>query len=192
MHTLICFEGIDYAGKTSVARMVGAQMGISYGPRIATKYVKKEEEIHKNSDHLARFAFFIEEIIARSDEIYQILMREPVILDRYLLSVLVYHNIIIGRHLEEEIDTSRVFKPDITFLLTINEVTLRNRMAMRPPRHRYESDPDFLLRVQDEFVSLVDKSMSVVIDTSVRTVEETTMIVAREIGKRKFITPCLT
>jgi len=169
MHKLICFEGINYVGKTSVAKIVGTQIGVLYGPHVATKYVRKEEEIHKNPDHL--------------------LTREPVILDRYFLSVLAYHNVIIGRHLEEETDTSKIHKPDITFLLIVDKVTLRNRMVMRPPQHPYESDPAFLLRVQKEFLRLMDKGTSIIIDTSVRTAEETAVIVARELGKCGFIIP---
>ena len=75
------------------------------------------------------------------------------------------------------------------FLLTVGEATLRNRMMMRPPRHQYESDPMFLSRVQKEFLKLADKSATVVIDTSVLTAEETTRIVAEELGKRRLITP---
>lgn len=189
MHKFICFEGINYVGKTSVAKMVGTQIGVLCGPQVATKYVRKEEEIHKNPDHLARFAFFVEEIVARSEQIRQTLTRESVILDRYLLSVLAYHNVIVGRRLEEETDTNKIHKPDITFLLTVDEVTLRNRMVMRPPQHPYESDPAFLLRVQEEFLRLIDKGTSIIIDTSVRTTEETAVIVAGELGKYGFITP---
>lgn len=189
MYTFICFEGINYAGKTSVAKMVGASVGVLYGPRVAVRYKKEEAEIHKNPDHLARFNFFTEEIAARSEEVHQILMREHVILDRYLLSVFAYHNVLVGRRLEEETDFSKIEKPDLTFLLTVDESMLRNRMAMRSPRHQYESDPTFLLRVQEEFLRIADKGMSIIIDTSVRTAEETTGIVAGELGKRRLITP---
>ncbi|KKS44662.1 MAG: hypothetical protein UV08_C0017G0003 [Parcubacteria group bacterium GW2011_GWA2_42_18] len=189
MHTFICFEGINYAGKTSVAKMVGAQMGVLYGPRISIRHVKEEAEIHKNPDHLERFAFFVEEIAARSEKVRQILVRKHVILDRYLLSVFAYHNVLVGRHLEEETDFSKIERPDLTLLLTVDESMLRNRMTMCPPRHQYESDPMFLLRVQKEFLRLADKGMSIVIDTSVLTAEETTRIVTEELGKRRLITP---
>ena len=189
MHTFICFEGINYAGKTSVAKMTGVSVGVFYGPRVAARYTEEETEIHQNPDHLTRFTFFVEEIAARSEEVRQILTREPVILDRYLLSVLAYHNVLVGEHLEEKTDFSKIGKPDLTFLLTVDEATLRNRMAMRPPRHPYESDPMFLLRVQEEFLRLADKSTSIVIDTSVRTAGETTMIVVGELGKRGLVTP---
>lgn len=108
MHTFICLEGINYAGKTSVAKMVGASIGVLYGPRVAVRYKEEEAEIHKNPDHLTRFTFFMEEIVARSEEVRQILTREHVILDRYLLSVLVYHNVLVGRRLEEETDFSKI------------------------------------------------------------------------------------
>lgn len=189
MHKLICFEGIDYAGKTSVAKIVAEKFRIIYGPRVANRYAKEEVEIHKNPDHLARFAFFMEEIAARSEEICQILPHESVIVDRYLLSVIAYHNIIIGKHLEEETDIDRVRPVDFTILVTVEETVLRKRMTDRPPRHPYESDPLFLLCVQEEFLRLADKGTSIVIDTSTRTAEETTRIVVGELDKRGFITP---
>lgn len=183
MHTLVCFEGTSYAGKTSVAKMVEEKIGVLYGPRVASKYVKVEAETHKNPDHFARFTFFMKEIRARSEEIRQILMEESVLLDRYLLSVLASHNVLVGRRLEEESTISGIHQPDITFLLTVDEMALRKRMLTRPPRHQYESDPMFLLLVQKEFLRLADKSATVIIDTSVRTAEETTRIVAEKLGE---------
>ena len=181
MHKLICFEGINYAGKTSVSTTVAEQIGALYGPRIAKRYVIREKKIHGNLDHLVRFSFFIEEINARSKEILKILSKQDVILDRYLLSILAYHNIIVGERLEELTDLNKINKPDITFLLTVNRRVLRKRMKIRPPKHQYDSDPVFLMRVQKEFLRLIREEIFVVIDTSNRTVEETTNLVTKEL-----------
>lgn len=187
MHVLICFEGIDYTGKTTIAKIVADAVGAIRGPRVASGYEKEEAEIHKNPDHLARFSFFVKEIAARSTEVCQILERAPVVLDRYLLSVFAYHNVIVGRRLEGEIETSGMRQPDLTALLTVDGVMLRRRMNIRPPRHLYESDPVFLLGVQREFLRLADSSKTFIVDTSIPTAEEVAEAVTRELTRRGLV-----
>lgn len=187
MHVLLCFEGISYAGKTTIAKIVSDTVGAICGPRVASGYEKEEAEIHQNPDHLARFSFFMKEIVARSDEVRQILERAPVVLDRYLLSVFAYHNVIIGRRLEREIDTSGMRQPDLTILLTVDEVTLRRRMNIRPPRHLYESDPVFLLDVQREFLRLTDLNRTFVADTSIPAAEEVAEAVIKELTRHGLV-----
>ena len=187
MHTLICLEGTSYAGKTTVARLLLEQMPAVYGPRVASGWEEREEKIHQSPNPLARFSFFIKEIAARSEQVRQILEQIDVVMDRYLLSVLAYHNIITGAQLEARIDLSNLRQPDITILLTVNEMAVRQRMKNRPPRHQYESDPMFLLEVQREFLRLIDRGKTIVIDTSIQPAEETTRAILEEFVRRGFI-----
>ena len=108
-------------------------------------------------------------------------------MDRYLLSVLAYHNIIVGKQLKAELYVSNLRQPDITILLTVNEMAVRQRMKNRPPRHQYESDPMFLLEVQREFLRLIDRGKTIVIDTSIQPAEETTRAILEEFVRRGFI-----
>jgi len=187
MYILICLEGISYVGKTTVAKIVSNRMEAIYGPRVADGWKKKEKAIHKNPDHLARFSFFMKEIVARSEQIGQILNRTNVVLDRYLLSIFAYHNIITNKQLEIETDIRDVRQPDYTILLTTNELALKRRMKIRPPRHYYESDLTFLLNVQLEFLRLIDRDKTIIIDTSNQSAEEIAGIVTKELARRKLI-----
>lgn len=187
MHKLICFEGIDYAGKTSVANPIVDRLRAVHGPRVAGGWEKAEEEIHKNPDHLARFSFFIRELTARSKQIGQILEQADVVLDRYLLSVFAYHNVIVGKQLEAEINVNALRQPDCTVLLTVDEVVLKQRMKNRPPRHPYESDPTFLLDVQREFLRLINREKTIIVDTSIQPAEEIANVVMRKFVRRRLV-----
>jgi len=172
MHTLICFEGTNYVGKTTIAKNVSAKIPAIYGPRVAMGWEKDTQKIHKNPNHFARFSFFMKEIAVRSSQICLMLKQSNIVLDRYLLSVFAYHNLIIGKRLEESTDISQIRHPDCTIFLTIDEETLKKRMEMRPPRHQYESNVCFLLDVQYEFLKLIDREKTIVVNTSAKTVEE--------------------
>lgn len=187
MRTLICLEGTSYAGKTTVARLLSEKTPAIYGPRVADGWEEQEERIHENPDPLARFSFFMEEIAARSEQVRQALERADVILDRYLLSVFAYHNVIVGKQLEAETDISVLRQPDCTVLLTVDEITLRQRMINRPPRHRYESDPEFLLKVQREFLRLIDREKTILVDNSIKSAEEAAQAVLQELARRGFV-----
>lgn len=187
MRTLICLEGTSYAGKTTVARLLSEKMPAVYGPRVAVGWEEQEEKIHENPDPLARFSFFKKEIAARSEQIKQMLERTDVVLDRYLLSVFAYHSVIVGTQLDVGFDPSNLRQPDFTILLTVDEMALRQRMKNRPPRHRYESDPVFLMEVQREFLRLIDRATTILIDTSIQSAEEAAQAVSRKLTRRGFI-----
>ncbi len=187
MNTLICLEGVSYAGKTTIAKWLMEKMPALYGPRVTSGWEEREEKIHHNPDPLARFSFFTEEITARSEQIKKLLEHTDVVSDRYLLSVIAYHNIIVGARLETEIDAVNLRLPDFTILLTVDEMALKQRMKERPPRHRYESDPIFLLEVQREFLRLIDREKSVIVDASVRSVEDIARTLLGEFVGRGFV-----
>lgn len=187
MNTLICLEGVSYAGKTTIAKWLTERMPVLYGPRVASGWEEREDEIHQNPDPLARFSFFMEEIAARSEQIKKLLERTDVISDRYLLSIIAYHNTIAGARLETGINAGNLRLPDLTVLLTVNETALTQRMKERPPRHRYESDPMFLLEVQREFLRLIDRDKSVVADTSTRSAEDIAHALLEEFVGRGFV-----
>lgn len=187
MRILICFEGTSYAGKTTVAKLLSEKLSAIYGPRVAHGWEKREEEIHQDHNPLARFSFFMEEIAARSQQVEEMLEHADVILDRYLLSIIAYHNIIVGTRLEASLNPGNVRQPDFTVLLTVDEVSLGQRMKNRPPRHRYESDPAFLLKVQREFLRLIDREKMIVVETSVQSAEEITQILLEEFVRRGFV-----
>lgn len=189
MHILVCFEGTCYAGKTTVARLLSEKIPAIYGPRVASGWEKEEQEIHKSPKPLARFSFFMKEIVARSGQVNRMLEQADVVLDRYLLSVFAYHNIIVGKRLEVETDVNALRQPDCTILLTVDETALKRRMKDRPPRHRYESDPTFLSDVQREFLRLIDQEKTIVVDTSIRPAEEIVNVIIRELVGRRLVRP---
>ena len=187
MRTLICLEGTSYAGKTTVAKLLSEKMPAIYGPRVANGWEGQEEEIHKNPNPLARFSFFMKEIAARSEQVSRLLEQTDVVMDRYLLSVFAYHNVIVGEQLEAGVDTSGLRQPDCTVLLTVDEATLRQRMKNRPPQHQYESNPVFLLKVQREFLRLIDREKTIIVDSSIQPVEEAARAILEELARRGFI-----
>src|SRR3989338_2881861 len=135
-----------------------------YGPRVANGWEGQEEEIHKNPNPLARFSFFMKEIAARSEQVSRLLEQT-----------------------EAGVDTSGLRQPDCTVLLTVDEATLRQRMKNRPPQHQYESNPVFLLKVQPEFLRLIDREKTIIVDSSIQPVEEAARAILEELARRGFI-----
>jgi thymidylate kinase len=187
VNTLICLEGVSYAGKTTIAKWLTERMPALYGPRVASGWEEREEKVHHNPDPLARFSFLMEEIAARSEQIKKLLERTDVVSDRYLLSIIAYHNIIMGARLETGIDAGNLQLPDFTVLLTVDETALKQRMKNRPPRHRYESDPMFLLEVQRELLRLIDREKSIIVDTSTWLAEDIANTLLGEFIRRGFV-----
>jgi thymidylate kinase len=187
VRTLVCLEGTSYVGKTTVAKLLSEKMSAIYGPCVANGWEGQEEEIHKNPNPLARFSFFMKEIAARSEQVSRLLERTDVVVDRYLLSVFAYHNVIVGEQLEVGIDINGLRQPDCTVLLTIDEAMLRQRMKSRPPRHQYESDPMFLLEVQREFLRLIDREKTIVVNASIQPAEEVAGVILGEFIRRGFV-----
>lgn len=187
MNTLICLEGVSYAGKTTIAKWLTERIPALYGPRVASGWEEREEKVHHNPDPLARFSFFMEEITARSEQIKKLLEQTDVVLDRYLLSIIAYHNIIAGARIETGIDAVDLRLPDFTVLLTVDETALKQRMKERPPRHHYESDPMFLVEVQREFLRLIDREKTVIVDTSTRSAEDVARTLLGELIGRSFV-----
>lgn len=187
MNTLICLEGVSYAGKTTVAKWLTERMPALNASRVASGWEEREKKVHHNPDPLARFSFFIEEIIARSEQIKKLLEHTDVVSDRYLLSIIAYHNTIVGARLEAGLDTGDLQLPDFTVLLTVDETALKLRMKERPPRHRYESDPMFLLETQREFLRLIDREKSVIVDASTRPAENIARTLLEEFTERGFV-----
>lgn len=187
MRILVCLEGTSYAGKTTVARLLSEKMPATYGPRVADRWEGQEEKIHENPNPLARFSFFMKEIAARSEQVSRLLERTDVVMDRYLLSVFAYHNIIVGKQLEAGLDINDLRQPNCTALLTVDEATLRQRMKNRSPRHQYESDPTFLLEVQREFLRLIDREKTIVVNTSIQPAEEAMRAILEEFVRRGFM-----
>ena len=182
----ICLEGIDYSGKTSLAQKLASSLpNFSCGERNVPVLREKERQVHNNPNHMARVQFFLEEISLRSEYIVNSLKQNNLILDRYVLSVFAYHNVLLGRKLEGEFFPANIYTPDITILITISPEELKRRMKLKPPEHIYDSDTQFLMAVQNEFSKLASWYPNVVkIDTSGRTVLESYKLVLEEIRHR--------
>lgn len=168
MPFFMCFEGIDYAGKTTLISQLKNHVDIETAPRVTPGWEIREEMIHGNQIHNERFVFFIQEIQARSKFFIEKFSNTTsiVALDRHVYSILAYHNIIQNEKLEERIDFSKILEPDLTVLVCVEESDLIERLRNRPPKHKYEADVKFLLDVQTEYQRLLSKSEDVIIVNS--------------------------
>ena len=108
------------------------------------------------------------------------------LLDRFWISVIAYHNVILGRRLESEIDASVITLPNYTVLLLADQESIQQRMMHRSPRHRYETDTGFLLDVQREFLRVID-AKTLVIDTSKQTIDNVVNKVMEDLVRRNIV-----
>ena len=164
----IDFEGIDYSGKTTLVSILEERYSFKKLSRITPGFEKKMKIIHSNPNHKERMDFFIYEIKQRSEYIYRNLKlgeNSNFISDRFLLSLFAYHNILLKKDLRQQYNLSNIIKPDLYVLCLINEKTLKKRMKMRPPEHKYDNDIIYLLKVQEEYKKLIKNENYICLNT---------------------------
>jgi thymidylate kinase len=152
MSRFICIEGIDYAGKTSLVNWLCGN-GFIMANRVAEGYENLHRQMELNGDINTRLDFYLGELRERSEN-YRALSTDFVA-DRYFLSVIAYHNVLMNRelHIVEKHKFNALLKPHVTILLTVDKAGLEYRSRNRSPG-RWEEDIDFLLAVQNEFIRL--------------------------------------
>ncbi|MFW6046640.1 MAG: hypothetical protein ACOCP4_02475 [Candidatus Woesearchaeota archaeon] len=169
----IAFEGIDYSGKTSLVSILEKRHSFKKLPRITPGFEKRMNIIHSNQNHKERMDFFIHEIKQRSEYIYKNLKLRKnsyLISDRFLLSLFAYHNVLLKKDLRQEYNLSNIMKPDLYVLCLINEKTLKKRMKMRPPEHKYDNNITYLLKVQEEYKKLIKNENYICLNTGERNI----------------------
>lgn len=132
----IAFEGVDGAGKTTLAEMVTRELKYKYLSAIPDLLNPILPEISKTKSPLATFNFFSLCNSYRSFEIKELLATNGVIIDRYFFSTFSYHRLMLGEQVDEVLDLyrnekSNFFLPNIIIFVTASRDVIGQRISKR-------------------------------------------------------------
>jgi len=129
---LVALEGLSATGKTTVGKIVAQRIkGAFYKTPPKLFRGPFRDEVDRYAGTKARLLFYLAGITQASEEISQILTRQSVICDRYLLTTLCYHRALgVSIDISNSIFTSLV-QPDFVFLLVSEEKIRLERLQNR-------------------------------------------------------------
>ena len=90
-NTFIVVEGLDGAGKTTVARHLSNKIGGIYLYSISQLFEPIKIPIDREENSLLRYLYYITSLVALQHDIENALRKGNLILDRYIDSTLLYH-----------------------------------------------------------------------------------------------------
>lgn len=127
----IVIEGIDGVGKTTCAKLLARKINAFYYKTPARIFCKIRKDIENLQDLRLRFVFYLASVFHASSEIDKLLMKKPVVCDRYIYSTIIYHKA-LGVNLSF-IDFNKILisSPDFCFYLFASEDICRRRLIKR-------------------------------------------------------------
>jgi len=144
----IVFEGLDGSGKTTLAKMLAADLNGLYiaspPPFLETDGIRSimDEKVSLET----RFLYYLLANSCVSDEIKKARKSKIVICDRYLHSTLSIHKL-LGVNINIDVDSLGLEKPDISFFISVSdEKVRRRRIKERKKKTKYDTikeDKDF-------------------------------------------------
>lgn len=131
----IVFEGLDGAGKTTLARMLGEQQSLSYYTSIPSNLMPLRSQVDVTSSPIATFHFYSLCNSLRSQEYALQLKSSGIIADRYIFSTLAYHSLLMQQDLSHYLDIvqcdRRFLMPDAIVYVTASKEVINQRIMNR-------------------------------------------------------------
>lgn len=154
-HAVICLDGLDGVGKTTIGGALADALGGVFYKTPPEPFDSVRAPINASRDPEARLYFYLAGLLLASAQVSQASRARPVVCDRWLPSTVAYHAA-MGVEIPSWVRAGEhVLKPDATIRVVIDEAERLRRIAARAknPRddHRWESDPAFMARVEHEF-----------------------------------------
>lgn len=128
-HPFIVFEGLSAVGKSKLAKMTARQISGEYYHTPSDTFLEFRQLIDRSATEEARFLYYLAGVVDASKEIAEMLTRQPVVCDRYILTTLCYHRA-IGLDVQVP-DYVNLVEPDFTFLIVCEEQERLRRLHDR-------------------------------------------------------------
>ena len=197
---VIIFEGIEASGKSTNLNFVASYLkkkgkkfiklrepgGSKFSEQIRTLLLNKNLKLDINTDLLLFFS-------ARSENYKKIIKKnykkKIILIDRFTDSTIAY------KHFGMKIDINIIkslnkftisnFKPDITFLSTVNIQNLKKRLKRRLNLNRYDKfNPNFYSKVQKGYLKLSKKNKNyIILDSNKKSIKEVKKIISTKLEK---------
>ena len=192
----ITFEGVDGAGKTTLAEMVTRELKYKYLNAIPDLLNPILPEMSKIKSPLVTFNFFSLCNSYRSFEIKELLLNKGVIIDRYFFSTFSYHRLMLGDSVDEALKLyqkteSNFLLPDIIIFVTASKEVIHQRISKREngenKKQWYGDKISLSLDIVSSYQITLDKMQIPYfhIDTSDKTPEEGCALILDYIQNRE-------
>jgi len=197
---VIIFEGTETSGKSTNLEIAANYFknkkksyiklrepgGCHFSEQIRKILLKKNFKLNIKTDLMLFYA-------SRSENFEKIIKKnykkKIILIDRFTDSTLAY------QHFGMNIDSNIIkrlnkfiigdFKPDITFLSTVNNINLKKRLAQRSKLNRYDKfNLNFYTKVQKGYLKLSkNRKNYVILDSNKKSIREINQIIVRKLEK---------
>jgi thymidylate kinase len=155
--SVILIEGIDYSGKTEASKIIAKNLNA----RCYVLLTEQKELIH-NLQPIYRFSRSLDlnyEIFKQVKENDNKSAQTTSIIENSWVGTIAYHNTLNGCKYEEDTQVqaqvANILPDKIVFVKTDID-SLTRRMLKNHPKHVYEENPQFLMKVQEEYMSVLN------------------------------------
>lgn len=126
----IVYEGLSGTGKTKFARALSRKLNAVYFKTPSAPLDKIRNSIDKISNFKDRYHFYLASIFLASEQIKEILKKQPVVCDRYIYTTLAFHNA-LGVKTRNFKSLDFILAPDIVFFIECKENFRLKRLYRR-------------------------------------------------------------
>ena len=177
-HPIVCFEGVDGSGKTTLSKRLTELCGGAY--------LKSPPDEIKNTRHLISgagdsitFHHYIYGNAAAGLKAKELSVSKPVFLDRYHYSTRAYHYQVI----KDGAKVPDLPEEDLIVFLHADWETIEKRLGNRNDRKPHENIEN-LKKIFEKYEEVLSKKNNVLkIDTSIHSVEDSIRIVLERLNK---------
>jgi pyruvate kinase len=131
-YPIIAIEGADGTGKTSVAKELAQVLDGVYIPTPPNAYQHLREFFEEpERSHFARFFFYTGALWESWTQIEHQSRLRPVVLDRWTLSLELYHELLIGMTISGIIENAIPPRADLDIILTASDDVISERLCTK-------------------------------------------------------------
>ena len=183
MNEFIVFEGIDGAGKTTLAKRLARDIDAAYIKTPGEGFSSAREYVDNGTPPDTKLLFYLASVHDASAKIERTLMERSVVCDRYIWSSLIPHSVYFNREftqLERRVQPllSNLSLPHRTILVTVDEdEQLRRLTEERNPLKPTASDSfcfdtDKRRKVKSLYERIAEREDWFVIDTTHKSADD--------------------
>lgn len=176
---IIAIEGIDGSGKTTIARRLAVAIDATYVSTPPAPFKEHQNFFEENErEILARFFYYLGSLWESWRDIEVELRKKMVVLDRYLLSTKIYHEVLLSERdltklyiVDDAISSLAPPAADINIMLEVSEEIVIERLKNKKQKQfdeNLEKDRNFQTKLAEKFRSESD----FIINTDNKSVEE--------------------
>lgn len=169
---IIAIEGIDGAGKTTVAEALATSIKGNFinTPPVDYKPLKLFFELPERSVK-ARLLFYVGSLWEIWEDIIERCKVRPVVLDRYTLSTLLYHETLLNEDIFNIYNNAFPPNADITISLDVSEKTALIRLQKKSTKS-FDTDLENDSMLQRDLAKKFKKYSQYVINTNLLTIDQ--------------------